>query len=49
MHNLENNMLWDMDMEKEFQNTHSENQNIARNKHLSVACDCDHKYKVRQK
>jgi hypothetical protein len=21
MHNLENNMLWDMDMEKEFQNT----------------------------
>jgi len=43
MHNLEN-MLWDMDMEKEFQNAHSENQNIGRNKHLSVAGNCDRKY-----
>jgi len=37
MHNLENNLLWDIDMEKEFLNTHSENQNIGRNKHCSVA------------
>lgn len=36
MHNLENNMLLYMDMEKEFQNTHSENQNIGRNKHFQL-------------
>jgi hypothetical protein len=44
MHNLEDNLLWDIDMEKEFQNTHSENENIARNNNRSVAWNCDHKY-----